>query len=46
MDGEEFVSVLHVVLPLVVTSMTLPAEFVALGDEFKYEVLAREESFN
>ena len=26
--------------------MTVPAEFIALGDTFKYEVLAREESFN
>jgi len=26
--------------------ITLPMEFTALGDEFKYEVLAREESFN
>ena len=25
---------------------TLPMEFIALGDNFKYEVLAREESFN
>ena len=23
-----------------------PEEFIELGDEFKYEVLAREESFN
>jgi hypothetical protein len=26
--------------------MTIPAEFLALGETFKYEVLAREESYN
>jgi hypothetical protein len=26
--------------------MSIPAEFLALGDEFKYEILAREESGN
>ena len=45
-DGEEFTSVFSVVLPPNATSFTVPAEFIALGDEFKYEVLAREESFN
>ncbi len=45
-DGEEFASVLSVILPPDVTSMTIPAEFIAQGDEFKYEVLAREASFN
>ena len=39
-------AVLQVVLPPSETSMTLPAEFVVLGKDFKYEVLAREESFN
>lgn len=39
-------AVLQVVLPPSETSMTLPAAFVALGNKFKYEVLAREESFN
>ncbi len=28
------------------TTVTIPPEFIDLGDEFKYEVLAREESFN
>ncbi len=45
-DGEDFASVFSVILPPDVTSMTIPAEFIAQGDEFKYEVLAREESFN
>ncbi len=44
--GEEFVSVFSVVLPPDVTSMTVPEEFITLSDKFKYEVLAREESFN
>ncbi len=45
-DGEELEVVLSVKLPPGVTSMTIPEEFLALSDEFKYEVLAREESFN
>lgn len=45
-DGEEFTSVFSVVLPPDKTSVTIPSEFIALGEEFKYEVLAREESFN
>ena len=45
-DGEEFATVFSVVLPPDVTSMTVPAEFLAQTDEFKYEVLAREESWN
>ena len=44
--GEEFTSVMHVVLPPGVREMTIPAQFIAQGDAFKYEVLAREESFN
>lgn len=50
-DGEEFTSVFSAVLPPHknpddLMSITIPSEFIALGDEFKYEVLAREESFN
>ncbi len=45
-DGDEFVSVLSVILPPDVTEMTIPAEFLAQSDTFKYEVLAREESWN
>ncbi len=45
-DGEEFVSILSVILPPDVTEMTIPDEFLAQADEFKYEVLAREESWN
>jgi hypothetical protein len=45
-NGEEFTSVLSVILPPGTRVFTVPAEFIALGDEFKYEVLAREQSFN
>ena len=45
-NGEEFTSKFSVILPPGETSMTIPAEFIALGNEFKYEVLAREVSFN
>lgn len=45
-DGKEFTSVFSVILPPDVTSMTIPAEVLALGKEFKYEILAREESYN
>lgn len=45
-DGEEFVTVFSVVLPPDVTSMTIADEFLSQTDEFKYEVLAREASWN
>jgi len=45
-EGEEFASVMHVVLPPGVTEVDIPDEFLAQGDEFKYEVLAREKSYN
>lgn len=45
-EEEEFVSILSVILPPNVTEMTIPAEFLAQSDTFKYEVLAREESWN
>lgn len=45
-DGEEFSSVMSAMLPPDVTSMTIPSEFLEQGDEFKYEVLARESSYN
>ena len=45
-DGEEFTSVLSVILPPGVTEITIPQEFLAQSDSFKYEVLAREESRN
>lgn len=46
-DGEEFTTVMSVIVPPDITSLTVPAEFLAQGDgEFKYEVLVREESFN
>jgi hypothetical protein len=41
-DGEEFTSVYSVVLPPNQRSMTVPAEFIALSDEFKYEILVKE----
>ena len=45
-DGETVESVFSVTLPPGETSMTIPEEFIALGDAFKYEVLAREISYN
>jgi len=45
-DGEEFTTVFSAIIPPDVTSMTVPAEFIGQSDEFKYEVLAREESWN
>ena len=45
-DGEEFTSIFSVILPPDVTEMTIPEEFLEQSDEFKYEVLAREESWN
>ena len=39
-------SKISIILPPGETSVTVPAEFLAQGTEFKYEVLAREESFN
>ena len=44
--GGEFVSVLSVVLPPDVTALEIPAGFLAQNDTFKYEVLARESSYN
>ncbi len=44
--GKQLLSTFSVILPPDERSITVPAEFIALGDEFKYEVLAREESFN
>ena len=46
LGGEEFSSVFSTTLPPGERSLTVPAEFLAQGDTFKYEVLAREESFN
>ena len=45
-DGEEFTTVFSALVPPGVTSLTIPAEFLAQNDEFKYEVLAREASWN
>jgi hypothetical protein len=44
--GVEFTSVFSIILPPEVTAVTIPAEFLAQSDEFKYEILAREESYN
>ncbi len=46
LDGEEFTSVFSTTLPPGERSLTIPAEFLDQADTFKYEVLAREESFN
>ena len=45
-NGEELETVFSVILPPDARSMTIPDDFLALADEWKYEVLAREESFN
>ena len=45
-QGKDFASVFSVILPPDETSMTVPPEVIALGDEFKFEILAREKSFN
>jgi len=45
-DGDEFESIFSVILPPNVTEMTIPEEFMGQADAFKYEVLAREESWN
>lgn len=45
-DGEEFTTVFSVILPPDATSIGIPDEFIAQTDEWKYEVLVREESFN
>ena len=44
--GSEFTTVFSTIVPPDVTSVTVPDEFLAQSDEFKYEVLAREESWN
>ena len=45
-DGDEFTTVISAIVPPDVTSMTIPAEFLEQSDTFKYEVLAREASWN
>lgn len=45
-DGDEFESIFSVILPPDVTEVTIPEEFMDQADEFKYEVLVREESWN
>jgi hypothetical protein len=45
-DGDEFTTVLSVIVPPDVTEMTIPEEFMEQSETFKYEVLAREESWN
>ncbi len=44
--GDDFESKLFVIIPPGQTSMTIPEDFLDLAEEFKYEVLAREESYN
>lgn len=45
-ETASYEAILSVRLPAWVTSFTVPGEFLDLADEFKYEVLAREESYN
>jgi hypothetical protein len=44
--ADEFESEFKIILPPDVTSITVPEEFFGDADEFKFEVLAREVSFN
>jgi hypothetical protein len=41
-NGDEFTAIFSADLPPDVTEMTVPAEFLSLSDEFKYEILVRE----
>ncbi len=41
-----FPSKLDIIVSSGDTSITIPEEFVSLGNEFKYEVLVREASYN
>jgi hypothetical protein len=43
---DEFTSVLSIILPPGTTAFDVPASITSLSDSFKYEVLAREQSFN
>ena len=45
-EDEELTVVFSTILPPGITSLSVPAEFIALTDVWKYEVLVREESFN
>ncbi len=45
-DGDEFAIVFSVILPPGVTEMSIPLQFMEQSDSFKYEVLARESSWN
>lgn len=45
-NGEEFTSKTHILLPPGETEVSIPEEFLAQGEEFKYEVLAREANYN
>lgn len=45
-EDEEFTTVFSAVVPPDVTEMSIPAEFLEQTDTWKYEVLAREESYN
>jgi len=45
-EEDTFEAIFSIELPPWETSVTIPEEFTDLGDTFKYEVLAREESFN
>jgi hypothetical protein len=45
-NGEDFLVKTSTILPPGATSYVVPEAFIALTDEWKYEVLVREESFN
>lgn len=45
-DGEEFTTVFSTILPPDIRTVSIPQEFILQSDEWKYEVLVREESWN
>ena len=44
-NGEEFGTKFSTILQPDTTEITIPEEFISVGDEYKHEVLAREESY-
>ena len=45
-EEEEFTTVFSIILPPDIYAVTIPEEFLAQAEEWKYEVLVREENYN